>query len=621
MPPQTYLAANPLHGNPLQTRADLQAAVRDLFDPLRPYFSPGAGRVQLGATGAHFPPAAADLEGFARPLWGIAPLIAGGGAFEHTELFQRGLATGANPDHPDYWGAATDRSQRIVESAALGFALALAPDHLWQPLDDTAKQHLGTWLENIFDLRTAENNWHFFPVLVALGLDRVGWPVDWDRLTPHLDAIESYYLQDGWYRDGKARRLEHYIPFAIHFYGLIYAALRPDDSVRATAYRERAAAFAADYKAWFAADGAALPFGRSLTYRFAHAGFWAALAFADVDALPWGEAKGLLLANLRWWQGQPIADRDGVLSVGYAYPNYQMAEEYNSPGSPYWALKPFAVLACPDDHPFWRAEAVPPAPPAQPIAQKLPGFVISGDTGATVALSAGQENLRLRHGPAKYAKFAYSTRHGFSVEGHEASFRNGPFDSMLAFSDDGRHFRVRETNDDARIGDDYLYCRWSPVAGVTVETWLLAAPPFHFRVHRIASDRAMQIAEGGFAIDRDEAGVVATESDTGHALIERSDDFSAIRDLSATPRDGVVQIALPNTNLIFPRSLVPQLRGTIELGATTLACAVLAGTNPAAARAAWDAPPSLPDDAALEAMRDAAQPVVGWATPPDTDFR
>ncbi len=607
----SYLAANPLHGNPLQSRADLQNAVRDVFNPLLPYFSPGSGRVRLGATGAHFQPAAADLEGFARPLWGIAPLVAGGGDFPHMQLLQRGLANGANPDHEDFWGTPADTNQRIVESAALGFGLALLPEELFSALDGAARENLGRWLEHILSLETAPNNWHFFPVLVALGLDRVGWSFDWDRLTPHLDAIEGYYLQDGWYRDGKVRRLEHYIPFAIHFYGLIYATLRPDDSERATRYRERAAEFARDYKAWFAADGSALPFGRSLTYRFAHAGFWGALAYADVDALPWGETKGLLLNNLRWWQRQPIADRDGVLSVGYAYPQYHMAEEYNSPGSPYWALKPFAVLACAEDHPFWQAEEIPPVAPSKPVAQRLPGMVIAGDQSATIALSAGQESLRLRHGAAKYAKFAYSTRHGFSVESSDACFANGSFDSMLAFSDDGRHYRIRESNDDARIGDDYLYCRWSPMAGVSVETWLIATPPYHVRVHRIQTDRALETAEGGFAIDRDEDGVVRTEADSGFALVQRTDEISGIRDLSDDTRAGVAKAALPNTSLMFPRTWVPQLRGQIDAGTTTLGCAVVASAD----AAVWDNPPARPDDAALDEMRDSAELVIGWGAP------
>ncbi|ETT66675.1 hypothetical protein C172_06274 [Paenibacillus sp. FSL H8-457] len=42
-----------------------------------------------------------------------------------------------------------------------------------------------------------------------------------------------------------------------------------------------------------------------------------------------------------------------------------MAENYNAPGSPYWALKTFLVLALAQDSPFWTAvEEDLPAGPA-----------------------------------------------------------------------------------------------------------------------------------------------------------------------------------------------------------------------------------------------------------------
>src|SRR5215510_6657092 len=94
---------NPLAHNPLLTRADLQAAVRDLFAPLKPRFSRGGARVRLAFRGGGqrgwvmelrrrwlsraqrlpWPAArrygqhrgrANELESFARPLWGLAPL-------------------------------------------------------------------------------------------------------------------------------------------------------------------------------------------------------------------------------------------------------------------------------------------------------------------------------------------------------------------------------------------------------------------------------------------------------------------------------------------------------------------------------------------------------------------
>ena len=36
-----------------------------------------------------------------------------------------------------------------------------------------------------------------------------------------------------------------------------------------------------------------------------------------------------------------------------------MCEDYNAPGSPYWALKTYLMLALPESHPFWQAEEQP----------------------------------------------------------------------------------------------------------------------------------------------------------------------------------------------------------------------------------------------------------------------
>ncbi len=130
---------------------------------------------------------------------------------------------------------------------------------------------------------------------------------------------------------------------------------------------EREARFAQDYLYWFEDGGRAVPFGRSLTYRFGQCAFFSALAFAGVEALPWGVVKSRVLGNLRDWFAQPIFSSDCLLTVGYGYPNLCMGENYNAPGSPYWALKAFLCLALPEEHPFWRAEEeIPPGPSALP---------------------------------------------------------------------------------------------------------------------------------------------------------------------------------------------------------------------------------------------------------------
>lgn len=589
-------------GNPLKTRDDVERALRESFAPLLPFFSPGGARVRLNGAAAHFDRAAADLEGFARPLWGLVPLAAGGGRFEHWELYRRGLANGCDPAHPEYWGPVTGTDQRMVELAAIGLGLRLVPEHIWDPLDSTAKANVANYLLAARVHPYANNNWKFFRILVDLGLERCGIDFDHTLTTTYLDELDGFYLGDGWYRDGVVRRVDHYIPFAMHFYGLIFSCLHRGEDERAARYRDRARLFARDIRHWFDEDGGVLAFGRSLTYRYACGAIWGALAYADVDALPWGEIKGHYLRHLRWWSKLPIADRDGVLSVGYGYPNLFMSESYNSAGSPYWAFKAFLPLALPADHPFWTAEEQPAQFDTDAVPLRHPGMVMLHTPGNVVALSSGQQNWEMRAGAEKYAKFAYSSRYAFSVEVDERSYDKGAFDGALALSDDSRHYRVREQNDVARLSGDTLYAEWHPWPDVKVETWLLPASPWHIRVHRITTPRELHTTEGGFAVARADLNTDIVVEAPGRAVAHTPTDVSAIADLgSSVTRTGRAHKALPNTNLIVARTLVPQLRGRIPAGVTVLATAAMA-LPPDLADAALAAPPPMPELAALEAL-------------------
>ncbi|HSW20195.1 MAG TPA: DUF2264 domain-containing protein [Ramlibacter sp.] len=131
-----------ISANPLSSRADFSQLVRDLVRPLDSFSSPGGAFVKLGEDAAWFDRKAQWLEGFARPLWGLAPLHAGGGHYEGWERLRAGLANGTDPGHAEYRGALGSGDQRAVEMAAIGFALALAPDAAWSPLPEAARANL-----------------------------------------------------------------------------------------------------------------------------------------------------------------------------------------------------------------------------------------------------------------------------------------------------------------------------------------------------------------------------------------------------------------------------------------------------------------------------------------------
>jgi hypothetical protein len=148
--------------SPIATREEFQDACISLLNPLVPFFTPGRACVRLGYTGTRFDEIGAQIEGFARPLWGLAPLLAGGRSWEHADTFLEGLRNGTNPKHPEYWGLARDLDQRMVEMCPIGFALAIAGQAFWDPLSEEEKGNVASWLGYINDKEVGLNSSQIF---------------------------------------------------------------------------------------------------------------------------------------------------------------------------------------------------------------------------------------------------------------------------------------------------------------------------------------------------------------------------------------------------------------------------------------------------------------------------
>ena len=92
-------------------------------------------------------------------------------------------------------------------------------------------------------------------------------------------------LSDGLQPDSKA--FDYYASFAIHYYSLLLASsLENDNPDIAHRFRNRAASSSLAIVNLFDPDGHSIPFGRSMTYRFATSAFWAACAVDGVKVCP-----------------------------------------------------------------------------------------------------------------------------------------------------------------------------------------------------------------------------------------------------------------------------------------------------------------------------------------------
>lgn len=315
-----------------------------------------------------------------------------------------------------------------------------------------------------------------------------------------------------------------------------------------------------DFVCWFDDAGRAVPFGRSMTYRFAMVAYWPALAYAgltDAAAKPLNNAgvtKGIWARNIRWFIGQRgVLRDDGTFSIGYTYENLFLTENYNSPGSPYWAFLALLPLALPSTHDWWRSEekALPSSELPSIKALKPPGHIAIRHGGNhAYVLSAGQQPAyRMRHGAQKCAcafclcsissislthapffplcpadcKLAYSSAFGYSVPTGASGDEQHALDSTFALSDDGGEtFKVPRQLRSAHLDEarGCLTSSWMPWPGVLVETWLVAPAPsslaWHVRAHRLtvtdaaaktAAPTELLISDGSFAVsDRTQQG-------------------------------------------------------------------------------------------------------------------
>lgn len=543
------------------TKQDYIDLLHKIIDPVKPFYTPKRAGIKLGHFEAAYPEDAALMEAFARILWGLSPLWAcGSSAGDFDKLTLEGIINGTDPESEEYWGDIPSPSadQKIVEMAALGLSLILAPEKVWYPLTDKQKKNFHKWLNQVNCEILCGNNWQLFPILVNLGFKNVGAEYDKERLKFCCDKCHSFYHSYGWYHDGPAEQCDYYIAFAIHFYSLIYAGvMEKEDPVNSKIFKDRACEFAKTFIYWFDEDGSALAFGRSLTYRFAQCSFFSACLFAGIEPFPMGVIKGIISRHFEWWMSKPIFDNAGILSVGYAYPNLNMSEFYNAFGSPYWALKSFLFLALPEDHEFFRAEPLPLPEMKKQITIPAAYMTMQRVGGYSVALTGGQfAKWGMSHSPEKYSKFAYSSRYAFSVSRTTDSMFNASPDSMLAFDIDGRIFYRAELLEHSMTEDGCHYSKWSPYRGINVETVLIPTDGGHIRRHTVecpfdctAYDTAFATPLGGGGEIHGEDGAEVTLS------------------------------CEPNSNLIFPKTEIKAVKYEFKKGVNKVETTVIYPKN------------------------------------------
>lgn len=292
--------------NPLTSRADLIRAAAAIIKPLHAYFSPERALIRLPiSTGTHFDERAAQLEGFARPLWVVSTLLQASKVPSipenesendrstaepesiHTlcQPWIQGIATGTDPSHPEYWGTIANGDQRMVEAEVIACALLFAPDDFFHSQSARVRGNITAWLRGMNGKDMPLNNWRWFRVFSNLALVTVcGIPYSevQGEMERDFAVLDSFYLGEGWSGDGpwltgeqgveeeerckttrrwdwigRGRQVDYYSgSFAIQFSQLLYAKFAADlDPERAMRYRQQARDFGRQFWMYFDDNG------------------------------------------------------------------------------------------------------------------------------------------------------------------------------------------------------------------------------------------------------------------------------------------------------------------------------------------------------------------------------
>ncbi len=578
----------PIKKNKFQTKEDVLNAISQILDPLKSKFVYDDTRICAGNNSSLNDDMITGIEGFSRILWGLASDTRKDSNPELWEKVIRGLKNGTNKNHKYYWGEVPGHDQRLVEMAAIAFTLIYNKEKVWDVLSKEEQKNLYDWLDQINHVYTPPNNWKFFVVMVNVAFRVVGEEYNKEAMEKALNDADEYYYGNGWYRDGEieTRTTDNYTPFALHFYALIYAENMEDiDPVRCKEFRDRAVLFADEFIYYFQKDGASIPYGRSLGYKFAVGSFWSMFLVNGLRcSYDLGVIKSVVLNHFRYWISKPIFSEDGLLVLGYEYANAQVVEQYLAHTSMYWAMKYFTLALVPDDDEFWKVEEK--QFPELDSTKVVPAanFVIKRNKEHIIAYCGGIKPMPKHiHGECKYSKFAYSSQFGFNVPTSLIDFEYAAFDNMLAISEDMKYFRHRLNSEEIIVEENYIYSKWKVFNDVCVETYIILLDDFesHVRIHFVDAGRDINAIETGFPIGLERVGESIPFNTNEDKGLTYSTKY-AYTHISPLFEGEIYKYRQGNnTNIMSPRAYTPAVKWDLAKGKHTIGAFISANLGEA----------------------------------------
>jgi hypothetical protein len=514
------------------TRAHWLAQADHLLESLKPYASPSSARFELPGRPSASGFDSDALEGFARTFLLAACRIAadqgrGPVAEDLIARYSSGLAAGADASHPEAWPRIPQGrpGQPMVEAASIALGLHVTRDWLWDKLDTRAQGLVADWLGEFIGNPTWPNNWMLFQTVTEEFLASIGARYEESEIRRGLDAIEGWYVGEGWYTDGAGRDFDYYNGWAMHLYPLLWTQMaeggvrKERALVAREVYRDRLRLFLERYFDFFGSDGAPVYQGRSLTYRFATAApIWIGEMF---DCSPYGAGLSRRAASgvLKHFAEHDAPDARGLLTMGWHDPFPPMIQNYSGPASPYWASKGFLGLLLPATHRVWTATEEPLPVEAGDFESAIGpvGWLLSGtrDDGVVRLLNHGSDKARHHSAPHEehtdvfYSPLAFSTVTAPDTAPEAWEKRVGNHIALIA--PDGR-VTSRGAIEPIGAAAEWAASRHFPgfedtpggvlsrVGGAEIETQTFVKAGAEIRVHRVTAPAGWTVREGGYPV-------------------------------------------------------------------------------------------------------------------------
>jgi hypothetical protein len=250
--------------------------------------------------------------------------------------------------------------QCLVEAAYVVLAILRAPTQLWTMLNEQTRESIISALISSREIKPFLNNWILFSGLIESFLHRQLGHGDLKRVYWILQKINSWYVGDGFYKDGNHFHFDYYNSIVIHPMLLNMVDLLPNHSATVNFKKNvlsRAQRHGVLLERMISPDGSMPPIGRSLTYRTGVLHLLAELSLKNmlpISLKPENVQQAISSVLRRHFSSEDSWDELGWLTIGSVGRQESLAEFYISRGSLYMALMAFLPMGLSANHDFWN---------------------------------------------------------------------------------------------------------------------------------------------------------------------------------------------------------------------------------------------------------------------------